>query len=215
MPEAFSTDVQSPRGLLKIPPTQKAPHMIDLRFASNLEPVPLTVLHRASLREVRVVTLSALGRPRGGPGRRASSIQHSGARSGPAWIYEGALLFVTDISCNHRDFAYKTEWGGIMTEGPRLSRPRTEAIITAFRPYTCGRPLREQPQPSHGVRAPARAVRTASGTVSFSTSKRLLVENDTFPMALSLSGEGPRGRRRGATGSGGTPGTPRGLAALF
>jgi hypothetical protein len=29
-----------------------------------------------------------------------------------------------------------------------------------------------------------------------------------FPMALSLSGEDPRGLRRGAKGSGGTPGTP-------
>ena len=42
---------------------------------------------------------------------------------GPARIYEGALLFVTEISCNHRDSLYKGYWRGTITEGPRLSRP--------------------------------------------------------------------------------------------
>jgi hypothetical protein len=37
-------------------------------------------------------------------------------------INEGALLFDTVICCTYRDYPYKREWGGIMTEGPRLSR---------------------------------------------------------------------------------------------
>jgi hypothetical protein len=41
----------------------------------------------------------------------------------PARIYEGALLFVTDISFNYRGSPYKGDWRGRMTEGPRLSRP--------------------------------------------------------------------------------------------
>ena len=39
------------------------------------------------------------------------------------WIYEGALLFAANISCNYRDSPYKGDWRGTMTEGPRLSRP--------------------------------------------------------------------------------------------
>ena len=48
----------------------------------------------------------------------------------PAWIYEGALLFVTVISCRYRDSPYKGDWRGRIAEGPRLSRPaRREAEV--------------------------------------------------------------------------------------
>jgi hypothetical protein len=58
-------------------------------------------------------------------GRRAVR-GHGGGRlrlRGPAWIYEGALSFVTDISCHHGDSPYKGDRGGPMAGGPRLSRP--------------------------------------------------------------------------------------------
>jgi hypothetical protein len=46
-----------------------------------------------------------------------------GRRSKSARIYEGALLFVTCISCNYRDSPYKGDWRRTMTECPRRSRP--------------------------------------------------------------------------------------------
>jgi hypothetical protein len=33
------------------------------------------------------------------------------AQARPARVYEGALLFVADISCTYRDSPYKGEWG--------------------------------------------------------------------------------------------------------
>jgi hypothetical protein len=43
--------------------------------------------------------------------------------SWPVWIYEGALLLVTENFLNYSDSPYKGDWRGTMTEGPRLSRP--------------------------------------------------------------------------------------------
>jgi hypothetical protein len=47
----------------------------------------------------------------------------------PVWIYEGALLFVTGISCNYKDSPYKGDWRGAMTKGPRLSRPPSKSCL--------------------------------------------------------------------------------------
>jgi hypothetical protein len=49
--------------------------------------------------------------------------------SRPAWIYEGALLFVTEISCKYRDSLYKGDLRGTMAEGPRPSRPGSSFAI--------------------------------------------------------------------------------------
>ena len=65
-----------------------------------------------------------------GEGERAERllepVQHLLER--PVWIYEGAILFVTDISCNYRDSPHKGDWRGTMTEGPRLSRPADDRL---------------------------------------------------------------------------------------
>jgi hypothetical protein len=55
----------------------------------------------------------------------------------PAWIYEGALLFATDISCNCRDSPYKGDRRGTMTEGPRLSRPLGRQLGIDRNPLLC------------------------------------------------------------------------------
>jgi hypothetical protein len=49
----------------------------------------------------------------------------------PVWIYEGALLFLTAISCNYRDSPYEGDWRRAMTEGPRLSRPVAQSAAEA------------------------------------------------------------------------------------
>jgi hypothetical protein len=43
-------------------------------------------------------------------------------------VDEGARLFVTAIRSSYRDYPHKREWGGRMTEGPRLSRPWIEVL---------------------------------------------------------------------------------------
>ena len=95
----------------------------------------------------------------------------------PVWIYEGALLFVTGISCNYRDSPYKGGWRGSMAEGLRLSWPRT----------CCGRSASSRAPP--GPRAsPARI------TV------RLLILPATRAVKSRTSGRGSspaRGPRRG------------------
>jgi hypothetical protein len=44
-------------------------------------------------------------------------------------IYEGALLFVTGISCNYTDLQYKGDWRELIIEGPRLSRILKQLLI--------------------------------------------------------------------------------------
>jgi hypothetical protein len=50
-----------------------------------------------------------------------AQIRVSEARS--TCIDEGGLSFVTAVCCTYIDYQYKLEYGGIMTEGPRLGRP--------------------------------------------------------------------------------------------
>ena len=72
----------------------------------------------------------------------------------PAWIYEGALLFVTTMCSSNRDSPYKGDWRGSMAEGPRLSRP---AWSSARRKGSRRRGRRPPSTPSS---APAAAVIT-------------------------------------------------------
>ena len=56
-------------------------------------------------------------------GQQRGPAERLGARG--LRLYEGALLFITEISCNYGDSPYKGDWRRSMTEGPRLSRPRS------------------------------------------------------------------------------------------
>ena len=47
----------------------------------------------------------------------------------PVWIYEGALVFVAEISCNHMDSPYKGDWSGTMAAGPRTNLPDAQRFL--------------------------------------------------------------------------------------
>ena len=40
---------------------------------------------------------------------KASQVTPLTFREEPAWIYEGAMVFITEISCNYMDSPYKGE----------------------------------------------------------------------------------------------------------
>ena len=63
-------------------------------------------------------------------------------------VDEGGLSFVIVILCHYRDDPYKRERRGIMTEGPRLSRP---FLSEKFAPRSCSAkpvPRATNPQPN-------------------------------------------------------------------
>ena len=70
-------------------------------FGSNVEPLLLMSLAAdgGQAQAAPPVEIS--------PAAQASQVTPSAFREEPAWIYEGAMLFTTEISCNYMDSPYK------------------------------------------------------------------------------------------------------------
>jgi hypothetical protein len=66
-------------------------------------------------------------------GRRSLPADHPDRDGVGGGIYEGALLFATDNSCNYGYSRYKGDLRGTMTEGPRLRRREPDEAAPADR----------------------------------------------------------------------------------
>ena len=114
---------------------------------------------------------------------------HELALPRPVWIYEGVLLFITEICCTYRDSTYKREWEGIMTECPRLSRPRQGAVEPQL-PLQ-GHVALEVDEGPGVVQLPGRAVSALARPGHPRSALRWREQSESEPTQYGSIGEGP------------------------